>query len=110
MEDPAATLSAAICGSSEGAAYGWACLSIGATLALGCGTFDVIDILSLEGSTIPAACILDCDLTLEFVPALDHVYLESETESESELESESMPTPSAGFIPFSGTGQRLGRN
>ena len=108
MEDPAATLSAAICGS-----YGWACLSVGATLALDCGTFDVIDIRSVEDVSVQAACILDCDLTLEFVPALDHVYPESSDDEDNEEEEvrsmlPSVPVSSSGFIPFSGTGQRLG--
>lgn len=49
----------------------WACLSVGAELPLQCGVFDVLEITSVEGYPIPAACILDLDVELELAPALD---------------------------------------
>jgi len=104
LEDPAASLTAELSGSTG---LSWACLSIGSVLPLSCGSFDVIDILSEEGQSVSAACILDCDVNLEFVPALDHV------ESESESKEEDVPSasqPMTAFVPFSGRGQRLGRS
>ena len=49
----------------------WACLSAGAELPLVCGAFDVLEITSVEGYPVPAACILDLDVDLELEPALD---------------------------------------
>ena len=104
LEDPAASLTAELSGSTG---LSWACLSIGSVLPLTCGSFDVIDILSEEGQSVSSACILDCDVNLEFVPALDHV--EGETESKEE-DAPSASQPMTGFVPFSGRGQRLGRS
>jgi hypothetical protein len=53
------TMSAAISAS-------WACLSVGATLQLVCGTYDIISILAAD-TEVPAACILDCDVELDLV-------------------------------------------
>jgi hypothetical protein len=64
LADPVATLSAEISAI-------WACISNGAELALPCGVFDVMDLCDLSGSTIPAGCLLDTDVNLEIVPALD---------------------------------------
>jgi hypothetical protein len=49
----------------------WACLSAGAELPLTCGVFDVLEITSVEGYPVPAACILNIDVDLELEPALD---------------------------------------
>lgn len=49
----------------------WACLSAGAELPLTCGAFDVLEITSIEGYPVPAACILNLDVDLELEPALD---------------------------------------
>ena len=49
----------------------WACLSAGAELPLVCGAFDVLEITSIEGYPVPAACILNLDVDLELEPALD---------------------------------------
>jgi len=124
MEDPVVQLSAALsgeCGPS------WSCLSTGAELPLTCGVFDVMEIRTSDGEVVPAACILDCDVNMEIVPALDHVrsscipaisrpdspypaesaILQRE-EPEPEPEPEPKTTPhKRGFVPFSGVGRRL---
>lgn len=105
--DPVAMLTEALSGITG---LSWSCLSVGAELPLPCGVFDVIDMQSTEGFAVPAACILDCDVRLELVPALDHIEAPTPT---------STPTPSPfllpeeeepnqkGFVPFSGVGRRL---
>ena len=64
------TLSAALSG-----AYGpsWACLSVGSELPLALGIFDVIEIQSAEGEPLMMATILNTDVILDLIPALDHV-------------------------------------
>ena len=64
------TLSAALSG-----AYGpsWACLSVGSELPLALGIFDVIEIQSTEGEPLMMATILNTDVILDLLPALDHV-------------------------------------
>jgi hypothetical protein len=66
LADPVATLSAEISAT-------WACISNGAELTLPCGIFDVMDLHDVSGATIPAGCLLDTDVNLEIVPALDSV-------------------------------------
>ena len=66
MEDPVAELSEAL--SSE-----WASLTMGAELTLPCGVFDVMELYDVYGDPVAFSCILNCDVNLEFVPALDHV-------------------------------------
>ena len=98
MEDPVALLSASLSGSNGPS---WSCLSTGAELPLMCGIFDIMEIHDREGNSVPAACILDCDVNLEIMTALDHV--------------ERPPTPiqlpvtsvTTRFVPFSGVGRRL---
>ena len=65
LEDPVVTLSSEI-------AAAWSCVSQGTELILPCGTFDVMDLKDLSGTVIPAGCILNTDVNLELVPALDH--------------------------------------
>jgi len=99
--DPVAMLTAALSG-TEG--QSWSCLSAGSELPLACGTFDVMEIRdSACDSMVPAACILDCDVNLELVPALDRI-----PESEAETEAVQVPVTKSGFVPFSGVGHRLG--
>jgi hypothetical protein len=64
LEDPVTTLSAEI-------SAAWSCISNGAELALPCGIFDVMGIHDVSGATIQAGCLLDTDVNLEIVPALD---------------------------------------
>ena len=126
MEDPVVQLSAALsgeCGPS------WSCLSTGAELPLSCGVFDIMEIHTSDGEIVPAACILDCDVNLEIVPALDHVRpacipsspfrpdspYPSAPALVSETNPNTNPTPEPdtppqirrGFVPFSGVGRRL---
>jgi hypothetical protein len=49
----------------------WACITAGAELPLVCGEFDVLEITSIEGYPVQAACILNLDVDLELEPALD---------------------------------------
>jgi len=99
--DSVAMLTAELSGSGGGPS--WACLSLGMELPLACGTFDVMN-LEPEGANV---CILDCDVNLEFVPALDRP---SEPEREEMVATATATaTATGGFVPFSGKGQRLGR-
>jgi hypothetical protein len=64
-EDPVTMLSEVLSSS-------YACLSVGSALPLVCGTFDIIGIEGLDGTSISGACILDTDVIMELIPALDH--------------------------------------
>jgi len=57
---------------SEVMSASWACLSVGSALPLICGTFDVIGMEGVDGTSITGACILDTDVIMELIPALDH--------------------------------------
>jgi hypothetical protein len=81
LEDMTAALSAS-----------WSCLSVGATLQLVCGTYDVISILAVD-TEVPAACILDCDVDLIL---LDFVKQDTE-----EFEHIHEPVPETETIDFS---------
>ena len=112
MDDPVAMLTAALSGSTGPS---WASLSTGAELPLSCGVFDVMDIQSIEGFPVPAACILDCDVNLEIVRALDRPptpvpEVRPPTPVPQSPPSLETPTPTPaknGFVPFSGVGRRL---
>ena len=101
--DPVVMLTIALSG-SEG--QSWSCLSVGSELPLSCGTFDIMEIRDAADVPVPAACILDCDVNLEFAVALDHI--EPEPEPTPEPVQAMIPTPKKGFIAFSGVGHRLG--
>ena len=105
MEDPVAVLSASLSGSNGPS---WSCLSTGAELPLMCGTFDIMEIRDSEGNTVPSACILDCDVNLEIMPALDHVERPL-TPIPAPIPPIQLPmTPvTTRFVPFSGVGRRL---
>lgn len=133
--DPVAMLTAALSGSEGGPS--WACLCAGSELPLACGTFDIMEVRSIEEFPVPAACILNVDVNLELVPAMDHVPPPPPPPSQPERQSGCLAAPAAfppvpmppsamdsmvpipaprqqraglprGFIPFSGTGRRLG--
>ena len=126
------TLSAALSG-----AYGpsWACLSVGSELPLAIGVFDVMGLRSAEGEPLTIASILNTDVNLDIMPALDHVdtptpytppkaeppEVVAEPVQQSSLQPlqqsslqplQQMLRPRAGsivgFVPFSGRGYRLG--
>lgn len=71
VEDPVGMLTTALSG--QGGNPSWACLNVGAELPLACGTFDVMDLLDTNGATVSYGSILDRDVHLELLPALDHV-------------------------------------
>lgn len=112
-EDPVTMLSEVLSAS-------WSCLSVGSALPLVCGTFDVIGIEAVDGSSVSGACILDTDVNLELIPALDHVDTPIPFPVEPEPEPVPMTTTTTaalqrpqprrgskvGFVPFSGVGRR----
>lgn len=107
MDDPVATLSAALSGASGPS---WACLSMGAELPLACGVFDVMEIRTSDDQIVSSACILDCDVNLEIMPALDHRPPVPEPVPEPRVPTPPPPPPTRftkGFVPFSGVGRRL---
>lgn len=118
VADPVALLTEELTGGRGGAP--WAVLCAGSELELGCGVFDVMEVRSLEEFPVPAACILDTDVNLELVPALDAVRpptpwpaepAELLVPPEPEDWGSVLPAPQAapsGFVPFSGKGYRLG--
>jgi hypothetical protein len=69
LSEPLVHLTEELTGGVSG--QSWACLSAGAELPLVCGAFDVLEITSIEGYPVPAACILNLDVDLELEPALD---------------------------------------
>jgi hypothetical protein len=110
VPDAIGVLAAALSG-SEGEPS-WAVLTVGSELPLACGVFDIMDIQSCENFPVASACILNMDLDLELVPALDHVEPAPEP---APAPAPSPPTNSASvsrfpkkFEPFSGVGRRLG--
>jgi len=125
MDNPVTVLSTELSGASD--APGWAVLTTGQELPLACGIFDVIE---MHGATGPVAggIILNTDVSLEFVPALDArrpptpmpsppFSFSSSVSSSSNEESDlpfGLPSPmqsqSRGFVPFSGKGHILGSN
>lgn len=109
--DPMGALSAALSG-----AYGpsWACLSVGSELPLAIGVFDVMALRSADDE-LTMASILNTDVNLDIMPALDHVDRPA-TPEPSLLQQQpvagsvasSVATSVSGFVPFSGRGYRLG--
>ena len=88
----------------------WSCLSVGAELALSCGVYDIIAIQAADGTDVPAACILDCDVNLEIAASAP---AEAEPEPIPELLpleeidfSQMVPLPQTGA--FTGKSHRLG--
>lgn len=113
--DPVAMLTAALSGSGGGPS--WACLCTGSELSLACGIFDVMEVRSVEDFPVPAACILDTDVNLELVPAMDHVPVPVPVPAPVPAPAATVaPAPPPrripgmprGFVPFSGQGRRLG--
>jgi hypothetical protein len=108
VADPVAMLTEALSGVTG---LSWACLSVGAELPLSCGVFDIIEIRSTVGTvvvtTVPYACILNCDVNLELVPALDHRPPSPPSPPSPFQEEEEPSAGKKGFIPFSGLGRRL---
>ena len=104
MEDPVSTLTLALSG-AEGP--GWSCLNRGADLPLACGKFSIVDILDNDGITVPAGCILNVDLELDIVPAVDAVAAPPPAVRPPTPIPAPTPPIKTGFVPFSGVGRRL---
>lgn len=91
---------------------GWTCLSSGQTLHLLCGSFDVMELWSESKTEMMSGCILDCDVKVEFVEALDHV-APPPPPPPLPLPSIQPPPPPIKppapekFQPFTGVGRRL---
>ena len=85
-EDPVTMLSEVLSSS-------YACLSVGSALPLVCGTFDIIGIEGIDGTSMSGACILDTDVIMELIPALDHADtpIPSSASSSSSSSSSSVP-------------------
>lgn len=69
--DPLGMLTAALSGSAGGGEHSWACLMEGMELPLACGVFDVVGLRSCDGYPVSVGCILNTDVRLELLPALD---------------------------------------
>lgn len=112
-DDPVGMLTASLSGESGGPS--WACLNLGAELALDCGVFDVIDIHDEYGVSLQCGMILDVDVNLEIVPAVDAKPPPAPVRpptpipiEEPILQPQAIPLRGRnGFVPFSGTGHRL---
>ena len=112
LEDPVATLAAQIMGAGHG---GWVSLTDGITLDLPCGRFDVLGLADADGDPLHSGCIMDVDIDLDLRPALDYVEPPPPVRTPSPPCTLLPPQPAAtakanGFVPFSGTGYRLGRS
>lgn len=120
LDDPVTTL-------SEQISAAWACVTAHAELVLPCGVFDIMELRDADGAEITAGCVLNTDVNLDLVPALDHkprqprhpTPIPSPPSNMVNIDGvtfrEHTPTPnstpvlgSQRFIPFSGTGYRLG--
>ena len=123
LEDPVTVL-------SEQIAAAWACVTAHSELVLPCGVFDIMELRDADGAEITAGCVLNTDVNLDLVPALDHKPPRQPTPMPSPplthtsnmveidgvtFRSTATRTPHStpvlgpqGFIPFSGTGYRLG--
>jgi len=112
MAEPIETLSAAL-------SHGWACLSVGSELPLPIGIFDIIEIRDVDGAAVSSGSILNTDVILELIPALDHVdtpALSPIGVTESPIRVVAAPAAEeakprsgsvVGFVPFSGKGYTL---
>jgi hypothetical protein len=97
-EDPLGMLTAALSGAAGGGEHGWACLTVGMELPLACGVFDVVGMTSCEGWSVAAACILDIDVRLELVAALD----EPATVTPAPVQRQQPQQPPVGVMWFHG--------
>lgn len=115
MDEPLIQLAEELTGGG-GATHSWACLYVGAELPLPCGDFDVLAIMNASGYPIPGACILNMDIDLELVPALNEQETSTPTPPPSPphiLMPEAMSFPGmesgdSGAKRFPGVGHRLG--
>jgi hypothetical protein len=114
QDDAIATLSAVLSDS-------WSCLSVGSALPLTIGTFDVMEIRTEDVEAVTEASILDTDVILDLIPALDHVTppIVAATASAASVTPVPEPTPVQSTGPagsksrfaknyFTGTGRRTG--
>jgi len=103
----------------------WATLQCGMELSLECGVFDVLNVTDVVGSDVLAGCILNQDVTVEFVPRPGTPPPSPPTVLLPSAEAPA-PVPIGGagmsfpgmlqttsanrrdFVPFSGSGHTLG--
>jgi hypothetical protein len=111
VPDAVGMLAAALSGSGGPS---WAVLTVGSELPLACGVFDIMGLQSCEDFPVASACILNMDLDLELVPALDHVE-PVPAPAPAPTPAPAPPQNSASvsrfakkFEPFAGIGRRLG--
>ncbi len=110
LGDPVAVLTECLSGSHGGPS--WSCLTEGMELPLECGSFDVVGLYDEDGDRLQHGSILDTDVKLEFVPALDHVEPAPAPRTATPIPQIPLPYKPVsgvprGFIPFSGAGRRL---
>lgn len=86
----------------------WSCLSVGAELPLACGVYDVIAIQAADGTDVPAACILDCDVNLDLVAATEEPVPVPVPVPEEEIDFSQMFTLPKATGAFTGKSHRLG--
>jgi len=87
----------------------WAVLTVGSELPLTCGVFDIMGLQSCEDFPVTSACILNLDLDLELVPALDYVEeVPAPVVAPTAPAAKSVSRFAKTFEPFSGVGRRLG--
>ncbi len=111
LDDPVKTL-------SEQISAAWSCVASGGELCLPCGTFDIMDIRDASGAELVVGAVLNTDVNLELQPALDYRPPRPLTPVPPSPPPvyRMPPTPAStpqlraqqGFIPFTGTGYRLG--
>lgn len=117
LGDPVQVLSECLSGSHGSS---WSCLTEGMELPLECGSFDVVGLYDIDGEGLQHGSILDTDVKLEFVPALDYVEPVHVARPPTPIQQITSPFPQItspykpvsgvprGFMPFSGEGRRLG--
>lgn len=116
LGDPVVVLTECLSGSHGSS---WSCLTEGMELPLECGSFDVVALHGADGTVLQHGSILDTDVKLEFMPALDHVEPAPAERPPTPVPQISPPLPLTssyrpvvgvprGFVPFSGVGRRLG--
>jgi hypothetical protein len=86
----------------------WAVLTVGSELPLACGVFDIMSLESCENFPVASACILNMDLDLELVPALDHVEPIPVPAPVAPAAAKTVSRFAKKFEPFAGVGRRLG--
>ena len=106
IENPLEALTSALSGSTG---QSWACLNQGMELPLLFGSFDVLEINSIEGFPVSAACILNLDVDLEIGEKSPPIPISSIAEPISSI-AEPIPSfePPSGIMWFPGMEKIVG--